>query len=116
MNLKLLLCILVANAGILSTAKAVIQADGQKIPNIVILYADDMGAADVSYGDNEASIQTPNNIDRLADQGMIFTDGHSSSGVCLPSRFECLRDSTIGIVSIKLLNRMKNLSLLWANL
>ena len=58
-------------------------------PNVVILYADDMGVADVSYGDPEAKIQTPN-IDRLASEGMTFSDGHSSSGVCTPSRFAML--------------------------
>ena len=58
-------------------------------PNIVILYADDMGVADVSYGDPKAKIQTPN-LDKLASQGMTFTDGHSSSGICTPSRFALL--------------------------
>ncbi len=58
-------------------------------PNIVILYADDMGVGDVSYGDPKAKIQTPN-IDRLAAGGMTFTDGHSSSGICTPSRFALL--------------------------
>ncbi|MDF1861222.1 MAG: arylsulfatase [Verrucomicrobiales bacterium] len=58
-------------------------------PNVIILYADDMGVADVSYGDKEAKIQTPN-IDRLASEGMTFTDGHSSSGICTPSRFAML--------------------------
>ena len=58
-------------------------------PNVVILYADDMGVADVSYGDRKAKIQTPN-LDRLARQGMTFTDGHSSSGICTPSRFALL--------------------------
>jgi arylsulfatase A-like enzyme len=63
--------------------------DASDRPNIVILYADDMGVADVSYGDKEAKIQTPN-IDRLASEGMTFTDGHSSSGICTPSRFALL--------------------------
>ena len=58
-------------------------------PNIVILYADDMGVGDVSYGDPKAKIQTPH-IDRLASHGMTFTDGHSSSGICTPSRFALL--------------------------
>ena len=58
-------------------------------PNVVILYADDMGVADVSYGDHKAKIQTPN-LDRLASEGMTFTDGHSSSGICTPSRFALL--------------------------
>ena len=58
-------------------------------PNVVILYADDMGVADVSYGDTTAKIQTPN-LDRLAAEGLTFTDGHSSSGICTPSRFAML--------------------------
>ena len=58
-------------------------------PNVVILYADDMGVADVSYGNPKAKIQTPN-IDRLASRGMSFSDGHSSSGICTPSRFALL--------------------------
>ncbi|MDF2376565.1 MAG: arylsulfatase [Verrucomicrobiales bacterium] len=58
-------------------------------PNVIILYADDMGVADVSYGNAEAPIQTPN-IDRLASGGMTFRDGHSSSGICTPSRFALL--------------------------
>ena len=58
-------------------------------PNIVILYADDMGVADVSYGNPKAKIQTPH-LDKLASQGMTFTDGHSSSGICTPSRFALL--------------------------
>ena len=58
-------------------------------PNVVILYADDMGVADVSYGDKTVKIQTPH-LDRLAAEGMTFTDGHSSSGICTPSRFAML--------------------------
>jgi arylsulfatase A-like enzyme len=66
-----------------------LQAEQARPPNIVILYADDMGVADVSYGDPKARIQTPN-IDRLARRGMTFSDGHSSSGICTPSRFALL--------------------------
>jgi arylsulfatase A len=58
-------------------------------PNVIILYADDMGVGDVSYNRAEAKIQTPH-IDLLASQGMTFTDGHSSSGICTPSRFALL--------------------------
>ena len=55
-----------------------------KPPNVVILYADDLGYGDVScYG--AKAVQTPN-IDRLAAAGLRFTDAHSSSGVCSPSR------------------------------
>ena len=57
-------------------------------PNIVIIYLDDLGYGDVSaYGATE--IQTPN-IDRLANQGVMFTDGHSSSATCTPSRYALL--------------------------
>ena len=52
------------------------EVSARVLPNIVILYADDMGVRDVSYGDPDARIQTPN-IDRLANGGMTFTDGHS---------------------------------------
>ena len=65
------------------------EAKAGALPNIVILYADDMGVGDVSYGNSTAKIQTPN-IDRLAAGGMAFTDGHSSSGICTPSRFALL--------------------------
>lgn len=61
----------------------------ETLPNVVILYADDMGVADVSYGNSDAKIQTPH-LDRLASQGMRFSDGHSSSGICTPSRFALL--------------------------
>ena len=48
-----------------------------------------MGVADVSHGDPKAKIQTPF-IDQLASKGMTFSDGHSSSGICTPSRFALL--------------------------
>ncbi|MCP4770120.1 MAG: sulfatase-like hydrolase/transferase [Planctomycetes bacterium] len=57
-------------------------------PNVVIIYADDVGYADVScYGADK--IQTPN-IDRLAKEGLRFTDGHCTAATCTPSRFSML--------------------------
>jgi len=54
-------------------------------PNIVIILADDLGYGDVScYG--AAKIKTPN-IDRLAREGMKFTDAHTAASVCSPSRY-----------------------------
>lgn len=62
----------------------------ERKPNVVILYADDLGYGDVQcYNPNRGKIPTPN-IDKLASQGMRFTDGHSSSGVCSPSRYSLL--------------------------
>jgi len=54
-------------------------------PNIIIILADDLGYGDLScYG--ATRIQTPN-IDSLADQGVLFTDAHSSASVCTPTRY-----------------------------
>ncbi|WP_146513989.1 sulfatase family protein [Rubripirellula amarantea] len=58
-------------------------------PNILILYADDLGFGDLSCYNDHGKIPTPN-LDRLASQGIRFTDGHSSSGICSPSRFALL--------------------------
>jgi len=59
-------------------------------PNILIILADDLGYGDVQcYNSQRGKIPTPN-MDRLAAEGMRFTDGHSSSGVCSPSRYALL--------------------------
>lgn len=59
-------------------------------PNILILYADDMGIGDMSvYNPLRGKIHTPN-LDRLAAQGMMFTDAHSAGAVCSPSRYGLL--------------------------
>lgn len=60
-----------------------------KRPNIVILLADDMGYGDVAVQNPESKIATPH-LDRLAREGMRFTDAHSSSGICSPSRYALL--------------------------
>lgn len=60
-----------------------------RLPNIVILYADDMGYGDLGVQNPESKIPTPN-LDKLASEGMRFTDGHSSSGICTPSRYALL--------------------------
>ncbi|MFI5129398.1 MAG: sulfatase, partial [Chitinophagales bacterium] len=53
-------------------------------PNIILIVADDLGYADVGcYG--QQKIATPN-IDRLAKQGMRFTQFYSGTSVCAPSR------------------------------
>lgn len=57
-------------------------------PNIVIILADDLGYTDTAcYG--AAKVKTPN-IDRLAKEGMRFTDAHSPAAVCSPSRYSLL--------------------------
>ena len=60
----------------------------QTPPNIVLIYADDLGYGDVSaYG--ARSIRTPN-IDRLAKGGLRFTDAHAAAATCTPSRYALL--------------------------
>ncbi|PQB09073.1 arylsulfatase [Polaribacter filamentus] len=61
-------------------------------PNIVIIYADDMGYGDLNCQNPNSKIPTPN-LDKLASEGMRFTDAHSSSGICSPSRFALLTGS-----------------------
>lgn len=58
-------------------------------PNIVIIYADDMGYGDLNCQNPQSKIPTPS-LDQLATEGMRFTDAHSSSGICSPSRFALL--------------------------
>lgn len=60
-----------------------------KKPNIVFFFVDDMGYGDASCLNPDGKIKTPN-IDRLASEGMKFTDAHSSSAVCSPSRYSVL--------------------------
>ena len=61
----------------------------QSAPNVVILYADDMGFGDLGANNPASKIPTPH-LDRLAAEGVRFTDGHSSSGICSPSRYALL--------------------------
>lgn len=57
-------------------------------PNIVLIYADDLGYGDVGcYG--ATKVKTPN-IDKLASQGLRFTDAHSAAATCTPSRYAML--------------------------
>lgn len=69
---------------LLVSASAYAQADSNVPPNIVIIYGDDLGYGDLgSYG--HPSIRTPH-LDRLANEGLRFTDFYSASPVCTPSR------------------------------
>jgi len=58
-------------------------------PNIVVILADDVGYGDVGCLNPASRIPTPA-IDRLAAEGMVFTDAHSCSSVCTPSRYGML--------------------------
>lgn len=85
-------CIIALLSGCLPTfvfSPAAAGAEADR-PNIVVILADDLGYGDVQcYNPQRGRIPTPH-IDRLAAQGMRFTDAHSSSGVCSPSRYTLL--------------------------
>jgi arylsulfatase A-like enzyme len=62
------------------------EAENDNFPNIIIILADDMGYGDPSVYNPESKIPTPN-IDQLAEEGMMFTDAHTTSSVCTPTRY-----------------------------
>ena len=61
----------------------------KRAPNIVIIYTDDQGFGDVSSMNADAKFDTPN-LDRLAREGISFTNAHSSDSGCTPSRYGLL--------------------------
>ena len=58
-------------------------------PNIVVILTDDLGCGDVQANNPDAKTETPV-LNRLAAEGMSFTDGHSSDALCSPSRYGLL--------------------------
>ena len=65
------------------------EATGPAHPNIVIILADDLGQGDLGCYNADSKIPTPH-MDRLADEGTRFTDAHSPSAVCTPTRYGLL--------------------------
>ena len=84
-NLRFKTILLVATFVICNVAIA----NNDKRPNIVVILADDLGYGDVQPLNQESKIATPN-FNRLAKQGMTFTDAHSPSAVCTPTRYGLL--------------------------
>lgn len=66
-----------------------LSAAGAATPNVVIILADDLGYGDVGCYNAKSKIPTPN-LDRLAGEGMRFTDAHAPSSVCTPTRYALL--------------------------
>ena len=62
-----------------------------ELPNIVIIYVDDLGYGDLGYY-GATGVETPH-IDRLAAKGVRFTDAHCSAATCTPSRYSLLTGS-----------------------
>ncbi|GAB4149913.1 MAG: sulfatase-like hydrolase/transferase [Planctomycetaceae bacterium] len=63
-------------------------AENQR-PNILVILADDMGSGDLGCYNSRSKVPTPN-LDQLAKSGMRFTDAHSPSAVCTPTRYGLL--------------------------
>jgi arylsulfatase A-like enzyme len=61
----------------------------QEKPNVIYILADDMGYGDIEALNDECKIKTPN-LNKLANQGMIFSDAHTSSAVSTPTRYGIL--------------------------
>ena len=76
-------CIALASCSFLAPAH------GASLPNIVFILADDLGYGDVGCYNDRSKVPTPN-LDRLAQQGIRFTDAHSPATVCTPSRYSLL--------------------------
>jgi arylsulfatase A len=63
--------------------------DNGPLPNIVVVLADDLGYGDARCYNRDSKIPTPN-MDRLAQRGLRFTDAHTPSSVCTPTRYGLL--------------------------
>ena len=87
MHARLRLAALVLLAGLAALRPA--SAAVPERPNVLLVLADDMGIGDVSHL-NPASLWRTPHLDRLAREGMVFSDAHSSSGVCTPTRYTLL--------------------------
>jgi arylsulfatase A len=72
-----------------SAAVAQVQSAPSPPPNILYILTDDLGYGDISALNPKNKIKTPQ-IDRLAAEGLTFTEAHSSSAVCTPSRYSIL--------------------------
>ncbi len=79
-----LLCV----TAILLVACNVEKVENRK-PNIILILADDLGTGDVHCYNSGSRIPTPN-MDRVAEEGIRFTDAHTGSGVCTPTRYGLL--------------------------
>ena len=91
-TLFLLLCFLANPVSELVYAQATTQENlaaddnAAQLPNIIIIYADDLGFGDLSCYNPKAAYKTPR-LDKMASEGILFTDAHSPSTICSPSRY-----------------------------
>ena len=65
------------------------EENSEPLPNVIYVLADDLGIGDVNTFNPEGKIPTPN-LDQMAMEGMKFSDAHTTSGVCTPTRYGIL--------------------------
>ena len=64
-------------------------SEENQLPNILFILADDLGYGDVRCYNSESKVPTPH-LDQLSEEGILFTDAHSPSTVCTPTRYSIL--------------------------
>ena len=64
-------------------------SEENQFPNILFILADDLGYGDVRCYNSESKVPTPH-LDQLSEEGILFTDAHSPSTVCTPTRYSIL--------------------------
>lgn len=79
----------IATGGLAFLPNCTFRRGTKKLPNIVLILADDLGYGDVHALNPQSKIPTPN-LDALANEGIVFTDAHSNSAVCTPTRYGIL--------------------------
>lgn len=84
-----LLILLILSSGMLTLSVSCKKQSGETLPNIIYILADDLGYGDVSAMNPESAWETTY-IDQIAKEGIRFTDAHTGSAVCSPTRYGVL--------------------------
>jgi len=69
-----------------TTESTAVEDATSRLPNIIIVYADDLGFGDLSCYNDNCAYKTPR-LDQMAREGVLFLDAHSPSTICSPSRY-----------------------------
>lgn len=85
---SIITCLALALCGVISNIASA-ESSGQNNPNIVFILADDMGYGDPGCYNGNSQIPTPN-LDKLAEEGIRFSNAHASGSWCTPSRYGLL--------------------------
>ncbi|SEJ62071.1 Arylsulfatase A [Dyadobacter sp. SG02] len=88
LNYTILMLLLASSALVIFRKKSLAEGNARQ-PNVIYILADDLGSGDLSRLNPDSQINTPN-LDKLASNGLVFTDAHSGSAVCTPTRYGIL--------------------------